>query len=228
MGENQRRRQARRQPRGLRRVEEILDAAAQVFAEVGYDEASANTIAGRAAMSPGSLYQFFPNKEAIARALAARYAEDLLRLHSTGLAPEAVLLPLAAFLDRMVDPIVAYNRAHPALTRLFGAAHGSPHLAGMLDELHGEVVQRLDAALAAREPRLDPARRQRVTTVLLRTALALLPLTLDPDPAGAQAMLGELKAILFEYLASVLDSVARDDRPASRAGLSGTASGSLL
>ena len=146
MGENEQRRQARRQARGLRRVETILDAAAQTFAEAGYDDATTNTIAARAGISPGSLYQFFPNKEAIVRALATRYTEDLLYIHEAGLTPEATNLPLASFVDRVVDPIVAYNRAHPALTLLFGA-HVSPHLAGMLDHLHTEVVRRLDAAL---------------------------------------------------------------------------------
>jgi AcrR family transcriptional regulator len=188
--------------RGLRRVEEILDAAAQIFAKVGYDEATTNGIATQAGISPGSLYQFFPNKEAMASALAARYTEDLLRIHDVGLTPEAGRLPLASFLDRVIDPIVAYNRVHPALTRLFGGAHSSPQLASMLDYLHAEVVRRLDAALAARDPHLDPARRQRVATVLLQIALALLPLTLDP--VHGDAMLNELKAALHGYLASVL------------------------
>lgn len=203
--------EARRQSRGLRRVEAILDAAAQTFAEVGYDEATTAAIAARAGVSPGSLYQFFPNKEAMVHALATRYTEDLLRIHDAGLTPEVARLPLASFLDRVIDPIVAYNRAHPALTRLFGA-HVSPQLAGMLEHLHSEVVRRLDAVLAARDPRLEPARRWRVATVLLQIALALLPLTMEPT--HGDVMLGELKAALQGYLASVFTMPALDDRPA--------------
>src|SRR6266511_1332655 len=54
----------------------ILDAAAGVFADAGYERATTNAIAAAAGISPGSLYQFFPNKEAIAEALAAGLTTD--------------------------------------------------------------------------------------------------------------------------------------------------------
>jgi len=47
MGENQERRQARRQKRGALRVEEILQAAGALFAEIGYDKVTTNMIAAR-------------------------------------------------------------------------------------------------------------------------------------------------------------------------------------
>src|SRR5690348_3748596 len=115
MTDNERRRQARRQPRGRQRAEALLAAAEQVFLEVGYDAATTTAIAARAGVSPGSLYQFFPHKEAIARALAARYVVGLRALHEHALGPEATTRPLPALLDGFIDPIVAYNRAHPAL-----------------------------------------------------------------------------------------------------------------
>src|SRR5260370_29404397 len=103
MGENQERRQARRQKRGALRVEEILHAAGALFAEVGYDKATTNMIAARAGMSPGSLYQFFPNKEAIAQAYAADATEQLSRVYDTMLSSEVLSLPLQAFLDTFID-----------------------------------------------------------------------------------------------------------------------------
>src|SRR5713101_6888339 len=51
-----RRRQARRQDRGVRRIEAVLDAAEAVFAEAGYEGATASAIATRARISQGSLY----------------------------------------------------------------------------------------------------------------------------------------------------------------------------
>jgi AcrR family transcriptional regulator len=62
--------QKRRQARGQRRIDQLLDVAARVFAEVGFEAATTNGIAARAGVSPGSLYQFFPNKDAMAEALA--------------------------------------------------------------------------------------------------------------------------------------------------------------
>ena len=62
----------RRQPkqqRGKERVEKILDAAAAVFDEVGYSEATTHLIAAKAGTAIGSLYQFFPDKAAIFNAM---------------------------------------------------------------------------------------------------------------------------------------------------------------
>src|SRR4051794_12983052 len=54
-----------RQERSRQMVERILDAATRVLSERGYDGASTNHIAGTAGISNGSLYQYFPNKDAI-------------------------------------------------------------------------------------------------------------------------------------------------------------------
>lgn len=65
------------QMRGQRRIEAILDAAERLFATAGYEATSTNQIAAEAHTPIGSLYQFFPNKEAILRALVARYREQM-------------------------------------------------------------------------------------------------------------------------------------------------------
>src|SRR6266481_8421396 len=65
------------QERGEKRVAGLLQAAAAIFAEVGYEAATMRDIAERAGASIGSLYQFFPNKEVVARALKTRYCQEL-------------------------------------------------------------------------------------------------------------------------------------------------------
>ena len=64
------------QDRGRRRVEQILDAAAEVIGEMGVDNATTNMIAARASTSVGVLYRFFPHKRAIIEMLAARYVHE--------------------------------------------------------------------------------------------------------------------------------------------------------
>ncbi|MGH9824396.1 MAG: TetR family transcriptional regulator, partial [Blastocatellia bacterium] len=54
------------QKRGQRRVAGFLRAAASVIAEMGYEQATMSAIAERASSCIGSLYQFFPNKAAVA------------------------------------------------------------------------------------------------------------------------------------------------------------------
>ncbi|MEO3827735.1 TetR/AcrR family transcriptional regulator [Actinomadura sp. B10D3] len=73
-----RRLQPRRTPRQVRAEltrERILTAAAHVFAEYGYAAGTTNRIAERARISIGSLYQYFPNKDAILAELAVRHLD---------------------------------------------------------------------------------------------------------------------------------------------------------
>ena len=62
-----------RRRRGEVRVAALLKSAAATFAEKGYEAATMTEIAARADAAIGSLYQFFPSKEAVAAALLERY-----------------------------------------------------------------------------------------------------------------------------------------------------------
>ncbi|WP_424921244.1 TetR/AcrR family transcriptional regulator [Streptomyces sp. wa1] len=70
--------QPRKQPRQARAAltrQRILDAAARVFAEYGYAAGTTNRIAERARVSIGSLYQYYPNKDAILVELLTRHLD---------------------------------------------------------------------------------------------------------------------------------------------------------
>ncbi|WP_245687700.1 TetR/AcrR family transcriptional regulator [Rhodococcus phenolicus] len=74
------RRQMRRTPRQDRSremVERIVDAGRTVLLEHGYEGASTNRIAATARISPGSLYQYFPNKDAIVAEVVDRWTTEL-------------------------------------------------------------------------------------------------------------------------------------------------------
>ena len=64
--------------RGRLRVAAILEAGAEAFREKGYDAVTMTEIAARSGTTFGSLYRFFPSKEALANALLAQYAERAL------------------------------------------------------------------------------------------------------------------------------------------------------
>jgi AcrR family transcriptional regulator len=64
------------QERSRLTVERILDAAARIFQEQGYVGTTTNEIADEAEVSVGSLYQYFPNKDAILVALTRRHIES--------------------------------------------------------------------------------------------------------------------------------------------------------
>jgi len=65
-----------RQQRSRATWDAILEAAAQLFGERGYTGTTTNKVAERAGVSIGSLYQYFPNKEALLLALSERHMEE--------------------------------------------------------------------------------------------------------------------------------------------------------
>src|ERR1700722_13701556 len=66
------------QKRSVATVAAILEAAARILETQGLEAYSTNAVAARAGVSIGSLYQYFPSKDAITRALISRGAEELL------------------------------------------------------------------------------------------------------------------------------------------------------
>ena len=112
--------------RGRQRVSELLASAREVFAEKGYEAATMTEIAARAAAPIGSLYQFFPVKEALADTLVRNYAAllaaDLRTLESAARGMDTRAL---------IGSLFRLLRGHPreraaAVHRAFVARHLSP------------------------------------------------------------------------------------------------------
>ena len=194
----------RRQARGLRRIDEILDAAAVVFAEAGYEAATTSAIAARADISPGSLYQFFGDKDAMADALAARYADGLRRVREFAFTPELTAAPLAVLVDRLVDPFVAFNIANPGFQTLFTDPAAPAHLGGAIEQLHASVVEQFETLLGARAPGLPAGQRHRCARVSVQLFRALLPMILSSPVRERSGLVNELKRALLAYLSSIL------------------------
>jgi len=206
MGENQERRQAHRQKRGLLRVEEILHAAGDLFAEVGYDKATTNMIAARAGVSPGSLYQFFPNKEAIAQAFAAEVTNHLHQMYDTILASKVITLPFDAFIEIFIDMLVALNRQHPGYLALELGTTVSSSLALVLADLQRDLMAHLDALFAVRWPQSTQEQRHLPLLISYRLFFALLPLILQEDGEQPHAVVREMKVCLYRYWTPIVET----------------------
>ncbi|EFC83393.1 TetR/AcrR family transcriptional regulator [Parafrankia sp. EUN1f] len=99
-------RRAPRQDRSRAMVERIVTAGREILLERGYERTSTSRIAARAGISPGSLYQYFPNKESILDRVVEVYAEQLrARISHAFVAnlgtsvPEMVRANIVALLD---------------------------------------------------------------------------------------------------------------------------------
>jgi AcrR family transcriptional regulator len=71
-------RKSPRQRRSHQTVDRIVESAARIFDEAGYPDTSTNEIAAEAGVSIGSLYQYFPNKDAILVEIARRHVTSSL------------------------------------------------------------------------------------------------------------------------------------------------------
>jgi AcrR family transcriptional regulator len=196
-------RRAPKQERGQQRVERILDAAAQEFARVGFEAATTNAIARRARTSVGSLYQFFPNKEAILYTLTDRYQAKMHELHERVLGEEAHRLPPAVFFDRLVEGIAEFHRAEPGFRTLFYGSTTSPHLTAAAKQLHQECVSRAEIGIAARLPMLSPQEVHLYAVINVEVIKSLLPLSETSDEAFRARMLAEIKKLMVTYMGRI-------------------------
>jgi AcrR family transcriptional regulator len=193
----------KRQARGERRMAQLLDAAAEVFAETGYAKATTNAIAARAGVSPGTLYQFFGNKEAMASALAERYRAALADAHRQAFDTGLAALPLPDLIDRMVDPMVEVNVTNPGFKTLFTAADMPDHVAAPARQLHAAVAGRIAEVIAIRLPHLPPDEIHRTAVVTTQIFGALLGTIVSADDEDRKRWVAELKRVLAGYLGSL-------------------------
>ncbi|MFD0003732.1 TetR/AcrR family transcriptional regulator [Streptomyces sp. NPDC127178] len=190
----------RRQARGERRIAQLLEAAAAVFTTTGYTAASTNAIAREAGVSPGTLYQFFPNKEAIAIELGDRLMHEMRETYGEALAPVDPATPLDEAVGSAVDRFIAFNCEHPVF---FALMHG-PDIPGRIaeehDALHATLLSRIEDLLSSFLPDAVPADLTRTAHMCLGMYKVGLELVLGHEGAERDAYVQELKNALIRYL----------------------------
>lgn len=204
-----------RQERGYERVDRLLDAAAAVIAEVGVEATTTNAIAAQAQTSVGSLYQFFPNKNAIVEALAARYNMELRKINEETMPTDASQTPLPELMERIIMPAFDFYVKNPAYRHVYYALHGPDRDQPSCGEaeLHKSVVARTEAMLASRAPHTSQEIRHLQATVSVLASHALLSFAMAASPATRDGIVTELKRLLVAYVREVTTN-----RPSQGAG----------
>src|SRR5690606_23907387 len=133
----------RRQARGERRIAQLLEAAASVFTTTGYTAASTNAIAREAGVSPGTLYQFFPNKEAIAIELGSRLMHEMRETYGELLTPVDPATPLEQGGGAAVARVIYFDCRCPAFFGLQQSPDSPGRIAEEHDALHAPLVTRV-------------------------------------------------------------------------------------
>jgi AcrR family transcriptional regulator len=190
-------------------VRAILEAAAQVFEADGLEGATTDRIAARAGVSVGSLYQYFPSKEAIVATLVQCHVLE------AGAALESVLehrpgqVTLDARLAELVHAVVALHAHRPRLQQLL--AHEAPvdaaHAHARVEAVHALAARLGEVLCGHREVRVrDPALAAHLvleTLLGLAHRFAIEPAApgepADPDQRSAERE-AEIVRMLRGYL----------------------------
>ncbi|MFZ5783747.1 MAG: TetR/AcrR family transcriptional regulator [Pseudomonadota bacterium] len=161
------------QPRSRATVETLLDATARVLTRDGYDRASTNRIAATAGVSVGSLYQYFPNKEALVAALVARHNREMLGLVSDAL-KEVASFGLERAMRELVRATVDAHLVDSTLHRVF--ADEVPRMGGLADveALQRETFLLVRGYLAERRHEVSVADLDMATSICVTTVEALI------------------------------------------------------
>ncbi len=189
-----------RQQRSERTRDQILDAAVEVFAQHGYKHGTTNRIAERADISIGSLYQYYPNKDAILLELACRHVDAGVAATADRLKAGVIDSVEDAVRDTVVAAIDNHRQDPEYLRVLIEQAPRSRELLAKVAERQQESVRAVKTLLSGRPEvvvkDIDAAARLVVLTIesVVHQAMSA-PRNLDPDTLQT-----ELVAMLTRYL----------------------------
>lgn len=192
-----------RQSRSKASYQAILDAAARVLVDVGYDKATTNSIAEVAGVSIGTLYEYFPGKEAIYAAVRARLNEvgfAILTAEAesfSALSPgDAIDLVVQARIDAvLIDPVL-----HCRLNDQVPHYVTQDQTDGMLDaffDIAKGFLQIHNAAVRDQTPDVMANLAMRTVHAVVEN-LALF----EPEKLEDQQYIDELKLMMRHYLLS--------------------------
>ena len=182
--------------RGKQRVAELLAAGAAVFAEKGYVAATMTEIAARAEAPIGSLYQFFPSKEALADTLVQSYVA-LLTADLESLEAQARNLSTTALIEGLFDVLRAHPRERAATLPLAEARMDERTRRETFRYL---LRKRIALILRARSPTLSAERARDRAIVLLQLMKAASALNDEEGLSGRSSALRELQSLAAQYL----------------------------
>jgi AcrR family transcriptional regulator len=192
------------QDRSRATVDALVEATARVLVKEGFDRASTNRIADTAGVSIGSLYQYFPGKEALVGAVIDRHNADLLEVVRGTLA-EVISMPLGTAVRRIVCVAVAAHRVDPKLHRVVAEQIPRSGRLGNVEafnrqyfgffksylEAHADEIRRVDPGLAAFVC---------VTCIEAVTHSAVLNHSEMLSDAGAATLIEEATRLIVGYL----------------------------
>jgi AcrR family transcriptional regulator len=204
-------RKAPQQARSLATVDAILTATARVLVKHGYDHASTNRVAEEAGVSVGSLYQYFPTKEALVAALIDRHMTEMTALIETNI---DVLrdAPLPVATRALVKLMLKAHAQNPKLHKIF--AEQVPRVGRMsrFYDIERQIGERIRAYLEGHERELRIQNLDMSLFIVVSVVEALTHMTVVDHPGrfDEEELLDEITTLVVRY---VMRDPPRDSAP---------------
>lgn len=189
--------------RGQLRVAAIMDAGVATFIEKGYEAATMTEIAARSNTAIGSLYRFFPTKEALAEAILARY-RDHMEHALDEIAVRAPKLSALSLADALVDFMLDRRTERAAAVALVDARSDAADKRMMLRHA---VRERLATILVAAAKTLSRREAEPMSAVLL-SLLKIASQFARENGDDAAVLVAEAREIVRFYVARALNGCA--------------------
>ncbi|MBM9459535.1 TetR/AcrR family transcriptional regulator [Nocardioides sp. zg-536] len=196
-------RKSPRQARAKETVERIVTAGRAVLVEDGYDAFSTNRVAARAQVSPGSLYQYFPDKAAILDVVLDRYWAEVADRVARSLA-DRVASPEPAsptLVRQTADALVAALEADRALLRVVAEVLPLQRSRERRAALENRVAELATVYLAARSGTRRPVPAHAAWVLVLAFETLASRWVLDQPPSlSREELVDEMTALAVGYL----------------------------
>jgi AcrR family transcriptional regulator len=189
------------QERSRATVDALLAATARVLVKDGYDHASTNKIAEAAGVSIGSLYQYFPSKEALVAAVIEQHINKMMEMVRASLVRLASV-PLRDAARELVHVMIEAHRIEPKLHRVL--VEQIPRIGSMehIERVDEEAIALVRAYLEAHRDEvgvddLDMAAFLAVSCVEAMTHVAVLR---RPEFLNDPRFVEEVTALVVRYI----------------------------
>ncbi len=194
-------RKSPRQARSKATVDAILDATAHILVSEGYALASTNRIAETAGVSIGSLYQYFPSKQALVTALRRRYAEHMLAMLVETGKGAAEASPVDA-VQILVHAVIAAHMVDPQLHRVLGQEVPRPYATEGRTDIEADMRAMTKGLLQVHRDHILPTDLDLTSLILFHLVESLVhAAVIDGNAAFATDMLEqEICTVVCRYL----------------------------
>lgn len=190
-----------KQRRSGETVEIILVATARILVSDGYDHASTNRIALAAGVSIGSLYQYFPNKEALVAALCERHVGEMLAI-CEGKLVELATAPLHVAAREIVRALLRAHAVDPKLHKVL--IEQVPRVGKLcaINDVGSRMTSVVQAYLESRRAELRPTSLEVAAFILVRAVEAVSHATVieRPEYLVDGELADELAELVLRYV----------------------------